>query len=195
MIKWKKSLSLLCFFTIILSTLTTSTAVYGVDSAHIDIKYNGKKELVIGEKGSFNYELNCREESYVDEFGCVHPPTRVCDDIGDVISNELYVNDDTTYIFDLKQNGKFVFPMLQYKLVIGKGIDSATNKIKDIERVITWEGPERETYVGENGQIVTIWDAEEDRKYRTFTLTKGTYYIALEFFSDDDNFSNISGTY
>lgn len=190
-----KKLVKLCGLVMIIFTLTTSTAVYGVESANIDINYNGKKELVIGKEKSFNYDFQCREESYVDEFGCEYPPTTVCDEISDVISTEIYLNDNTTYIFDLKQSGAFVIPKLQYKLVVGKEVDTTVNKIKDIEYVISWEGPERQTYVGENGQIVTIWDAEEDRKYRTFTLSKGKHYIALEFFSDDDYFSNISGTY
>lgn len=63
----------------------------------------------------------------------------------------------------MKQNGSNVVPNLEYRLVVGREIDSVTNKIKDIEYVITWEGPERKTYVGEDGQIYIIRDAEEDR--------------------------------
>lgn len=133
----------------IIFILTTSTAIYGVESTNVDINYNGKKELVIGKEKSFNYDFQCREESYVDEFGCEYPPTTVCDEISDVISTEIYLNDNTTYIFDLKQNerlqsGASVIPKLQYKLVVGKEVDTTVNKIKDIEYVISWEGPERQ---------------------------------------------------
>lgn len=76
----------MCGLTIMFFTLTTSTIVYGVDSEHIDMDYNGKKELIIGEKTSFYYNFECLEESYVDEFGCEYPPTKVCV-ISDVISN------------------------------------------------------------------------------------------------------------
>lgn len=192
--KWKKRFVKCCCLMMLLSSLVTSTAVYGTDSTVVDIEYDGEKELKIGEEKSYNYNFECREESYTDEYGCEYPPRTVCD-ISDVISNELYVNADTTYIFYLKQSGGPVVPNLEYKLVVGKEIDKTTNKIKDIEYVISSEGPERQKYVGEDGEIYTVWNEEADRKYRTFTLSKGKHYIALEFFCDQTIYTNVSGSY